>query len=167
MLQGIVFEIYVLVLLCVALAVFFIRCSFAHYRKRGKRICSSPESPAEEVKNFPVRYLSERNSHAFWKLLPWDASGVLSTDEEGFSFHGSSPLGRKLDMDFNFEKTKINYQKGSMFWDGGLAWCVIEADGEKHYFTSETSEYVQETAEDEAAIPFLYRQLTDRYLREN
>ena len=118
-------------------------------------------------KIYPVKYVSERN-HKLLRWIPWDASGVLSTTEKGFHFEGSSPLGRRLEMDFNPNESTVNYQKGSLLWDGGLPWCVIEVNGEKHYFTSEVND--DSIVADEAhgvGTTQIYQALANRYIKLN
>lgn len=115
---------------------------------------------------YPVRYVSERGSKTLLRLVPWDASGLLSETSYGFRFVGESADGEPLEMRFPSEEAMVNYQKGSLLWDGGVSWCIIEVNGEKHYFTSDVPEAADEKAID-ANTTVIYRNITERYIRSN
>ena len=122
----------------------------------------------EEEFVYPVKYISGKHSHSLLRLIPWDASGTISSSDEGFRFSGSSSRGQPLEMIFDAEETLVNYQQGSLLWDGGITWCVIEVNGEKHYFSSEIP---AKSDEDDFTQPrstgALYQSLTDRYLKNS
>ena len=76
-------------------------------------------------------------------------------------------------MNFPSDDVQINYQKGNLLWDGGFAWCVIESNGEKHYFTSDhdtsgkigaADKSTSETLENLSATG-IYRSITKRYIQ--
>ena len=119
---------------------------------------------------YPVHYVSQRNSHSLLRPIPWDASGTLSSDKDGFHFEGSSLLGRQMEIDIDADQATINYQSGNLLWDAGHSWCVIEVDGEKHYFTSEielepTFDSKSDPKEQANANTLgIYQALTKRYI---
>lgn len=121
------------------------------------------------LKTYAVRYAAE-SSRSLFRLIPWDASGTLTASDAGFHFEGNSPTGRKLQFDIDAQEATINYQKGTLWWDGGVSWCVIEVNGEKHYFTSEALEEGQDSRsamEDGLKTTDIYQQLTNRYIKLN
>ncbi len=118
-------------------------------------------------KSFNVRYAASLSSPL--RVIPWDASGTLSETEEGFHFEGSSPLGKRVELDINPDEATVNYQQGKLWWDGGLSWCVIESKGEKHYFTSEVpdSEKATQSMDGGFGTTDIYQHLTNRYIKLN
>ncbi|MCB0323239.1 MAG: hypothetical protein KDD69_06675 [Bdellovibrionales bacterium] len=121
-----------------------------------------------ENSGLPVRYLSNRNSHSLLRLLPWDATGRLHETDNGFRFVGNSVRGESVEVSFPSDQIEINYQKGNLLWDGGLSWCVIEVEGEKHYFTSGPQKNSDRTSpKEELSATAIYQSLTNRYIRTN
>ena len=147
-------------------------CSKAGRRLLKRKIKKSASALANSSvksrsKTYPVHYATERGSHSFWRPIPWDATGTLSATPDALYFYGSSPFGQKLEMKFNPEESLINYQKGK-FFDGGMSWCVIESNGERHYFSSDLSDPLAFKNIDPALLADttkLYRDLTNRYIK--
>ena len=117
--------------------------------------------------SYPVKYASRRSS--LLRLVPWEARGTLSESDDGIHFEGSSPLGKRFELDFDPDETTVNYQQGRLWWDGGLSWCVIESEGEKHYFTSEAvdAEKSSSSMDDGFGTTDIYQHLTNRYIKLN
>ena len=140
--------------------------------KSSSRIAANEEKDGKRPV-YPVKYLSERNSHSLLRIVPWDASGMLSETDTGFQFVGASRGGRPLEMSFSSDEAKINYQRGNLLWDGGVSWCVIEVEGEKHYFTSDAKigdpSLTQEEwqGSNEVNTTVIYRNITNRYIRSS
>lgn len=126
---------------------------------------------AEELKSsraLQVRYLSSGKSHSPLSLVPWDARGVLTETEKGFVFRGNDVAGVSVDIEFPSDEVQINYQKGNLLWDGGFSWCVIERDGEKHFFTSDVEGESAKTSLDSEpermTATGIYQTITKRYI---
>ncbi len=115
-----------------------------------------------------VRYLSSMKSHSPLRLVPWDARGILTETEKGFVFRGNDVAGASVDIEFPSDEVQINYQKGSLLWDGGFSWCVIERDGEKHFFTSdvepENSKTSLDSGQEQMTATGIYQTITKRYI---
>lgn len=145
------------------------KARFDHANEATRLLRRADGGPGPEVEDadlYPVKYVSGKHSHSLLRLVPWDASGTLIASKRCFYFTGNSALGQPLELLFDPENSLVNYQSGSKLWDGGLTWCVIEVEGEKHYFTSEVA---LPSKEDEFLEPHstgaLYRTLTDRYIK--
>jgi len=121
--------------------------------------------PEADLKTYPVKYLSSKSARSPWRIVPWDASGKLVQTQEGFSFKGKSKYGQMWDLEFDPDDSVINYQKGKLLWDGGLSWCVVEVDGEKHYFTSDLTKSSLIEDSKRTVTTDVYEQLTARYLK--
>ena len=126
------------------------------------------DTGADGLRNYPVRYLSQRHRNSLFNPIPWDATGTLTASDSEFHFLGSSPLGRKIEMKFDSADARINYQRGKLLWDGGHTWCVIEVNGEKHYFSADSGDLSDEIVKNpETGTTQIYRVLTNRYINEN
>ncbi len=164
----------------------------AYFNKRSRTSDTESGTPIESVEDSgkglgstepasgiscEVRYLPERKRYSLLTLTPRDFTGVLTASDNVFHFESKSDSGAKVELDFDPEESIINYQKGGSFWDHGMSWCVIESNGERHYFTSDLpsegkkhSQIISDSSRStdsknlEPTIA-LYQALTDRYLK--
>ncbi len=138
-----------------------------HFRDDDAQLNSQQGESASE-RQLQVRYLSPDISHSPLRLVPWDARGVLRETERGFSFRGNDITGDFLSLEFPSDEVQINYQKGNLLWDGGFSWCVIERDGEKHFFTSDLEDTApkseRDSSQENMSATGIYQSITKRYI---
>jgi len=88
----------------------------------------------------PVRYCSEDRFNKFFKLFPWEASGVLAVSDSHIAFGGRNIDGGDMELEFSRFDATVTYLDRKFIRDGGLSWFRIGAmspgdDARAHYFT--------------------------------
>ncbi len=112
-------------------------------RKRDQREATEASQQAREGwQSYPVRYCSEKRFRSWWKLLTWEATGILSLSDEGVTLTTKTPGGATVERRFHPEEATIEWEGQNLLPNGVLSWFVIEQDGERVYFTSETGSTV-------------------------
>jgi hypothetical protein len=87
---------------------------------------------------FPVLYSSAIHFKTLWKLLPWEATGILLITNKQIDFFYSDLFGTNRAVHFQRGEAKLVWH-GSEFWPNGITkWFVLEREGQKHYFMVDT-----------------------------
>lgn len=117
----------------------FLVYAFTQSRKRQRLqkelVAAVPQNAGEQT--FPVKYAGEQKFKAFFKIFPWEASGVLRLAENQVTFQGAKSNGQSVQLIFDSRRTRAEYI-GIKLINGATAWFVIEQEGARHYFTAET-----------------------------
>ena len=109
---------------------------------------------------YPVRYGTAEHHKRFFRLLPWEAVGVLLVSDGEFKFLGKKTNGEALSFALPRNDSFMSYVEKKFIRDGGLSWFMIESREERHYFTTEGKLPSLST---EFGTTGLYQQLTERY----
>ena len=123
---------------------------FIGFRRRRKIKIDDFLSPTEKAALgddwHPVRFSSAGLRNKFFRLLPWEAVGVLLVGEKEFRFYGKylrgsfgKSGGEGLRLSFSRDDTRISYVEKSTLRDGGLSWFKFESGDKEYFFTSETA----------------------------
>lgn len=117
----------------------FLVYAFVQSRKRQRiqkeLIAAAPQSDGGQ--NFPVKYAGEKKFKSFFKVFPWEASGVLRLTDTAVLFQGAKSNGQPIELTFNPRQTRASYI-GIKLINGATAWFMLEQEGNRHYFTAET-----------------------------
>lgn len=93
-------------------------------------------------KPVPVRYCSEPRFKSWFKIFPWDGTGLLVPAQGVVTFVGEKLDGTPLNFQFGGASSRIAWLGKCPWPNGAVSWFTFEAQGEKHYFTSETGAFI-------------------------
>lgn len=98
-------------------------------------------SHAEQLKDgawFRVRYASRPRFESAWKLVAWEAAGILLVGENEVTFYRCAASGKTEELVFAPDHTRAEWIN-SRFWPNGkLKWFRLDQNSQQHYFTSDT-----------------------------
>lgn len=113
---------------------------YEHYKARERKriqkdIAKAKENVLSKGSWFCVRYSSETRFCKLFKLVSWEASGILFISDTDIIFFWKGP--QKI-HELRFDPKDAVTWIGRDFWRNGVfSWVVIDR-GKKYYFTSET-----------------------------
>jgi hypothetical protein len=115
----------------------------AHRRsKRRNEILQKRASSSDAAVWIPIRYSSQRYFQRMWKFWVWEKSGVLFLDKGSIFFVSDEQIDQSLVLTPNPSESNLNWV-GAKFWPNGFVhWFTVVANGETHYFTSETGTFI-------------------------
>jgi hypothetical protein len=143
--------IILIVVLLIALALFFIPfILFFVYvffqtskRKRiRERMLAANQQLVGTKRWLPVRYASEPRFKSWFKIFPWEGSGVLVLAPGSSLFLGETNSGASVILQFAPGNSTINWIGKSPFPNGAVSWFQFTTATEKHFFSSETGAFV-------------------------
>jgi hypothetical protein len=89
-----------------------------------------------------VRYASEPRFRSWIKIFPWEGTGLIVPSCGGVTFVGEKLNGTPLNYQFVRGASLIQWLGKCPWPNGAVSWFLIDAQGQKHYFTSETGPFV-------------------------
>jgi hypothetical protein len=91
----------------------------------------------------PVRYASEARFKAFFKIFPWEGTGVVVVAPAMLHFVGETFSGGRIELQLTPANSRLNWLGKCPWPNGAVSWfeAVTAAQG-KHYFTSETGAFI-------------------------
>jgi len=90
----------------------------------------------------PARYASEPRFKAFFKIFPWEGAGLLVPSNGVVTFVGELNNGTPLNFQFGRDTSALKWLGKCPWPNGAVSWFLIETNGQKHYFSSETGAFV-------------------------
>jgi hypothetical protein len=140
----IIFLLIFLGMLLVPFCLFFIYVFFQNSKR--KRIRERAQNSYGQLignsRSVPVRYASEPRFRSWWKIFPWEGAGLLVPANGVITFVGEQLNGAPLNLQFSQNASQINWLGKCPWPNGAVSWFVVESQGQKHYFTSETGAFV-------------------------
>src|ERR1043166_479961 len=133
-----------LVILLIPFFLFFVYV-FVQNNKRKRmreRTASSYGHMIGNSRTVPVRYASEPRFRSWWKVFPWEGAGLLVPASGVVTFVGEQLNGAPLNLQFARNATQGTWLGKCPWPNGAVSWFVLETQGQKHYFTSETGPFV-------------------------
>ncbi len=118
--------------------------------KLQERILRNQQSSFKTAISYPIRYSSHRHFHKMLRLFAWEQSGLMFLVNGYAYFVLSGQMDSPLAFDLNSSQITIKWVNRSLY--DVLSWFSIEANGETHYFTSETGTFVFTSKEATANI---------------
>jgi hypothetical protein len=90
----------------------------------------------------PVRYASEPRFKAWFKIFPWEGSGILVTSPGNVMFLGELLSGTPLNLRFANGQAEIRWLGKCPWPNGAVSWFQFSVAGQNHFFTSETGAFI-------------------------
>ena len=87
---------------------------------------------------FPARYASQPRFDSFFKILPWEAAGILITVTGSVLFLGETFSGTPITLQFAPGNSIIHWLGKCPWPNGAVSWLRFDTTDQKHYFSSET-----------------------------
>ncbi len=109
---------------------------------------------------YPVRYGTASHHRRLFRLLPWEAIGVLLVSDSEFKFLGRKLNGDAISFILPRNDSFMSYIEKKFIRDGGLSWFTIESAQDCHYFTTEGK---LPSLSSQFSTTGLYEQLTQAY----
>ena len=124
--------------------VFFVYVFFQNgKRKRIRaRIASSHGQMIGNGRAVAVRYASEPRFRSWWKVFPWEGTGLLVPATGVVTFLGEQLNGTPINLQFARNATHATWLGKCPWPNGAVSWFALETQGQKHYFTSETGPFI-------------------------
>jgi len=114
----------------------------------------------------PVRYCSEPRFKSWWKIFPWEGTGLLVPANGVVTFVGEHLNGSPLNLQFAPANCRVSWLGKCPWPNGAVSWFMFDRTGDKHYFTSETGAFIlgsnnsTKAAFDQSTIAFQNAQLS-------
>lgn len=129
-------------------------------RKRGYERLLETLSDSEQL-CFQIRYATAARHKRFWKLLPWDSSGLLILQEGGtVIYRYLNSMESREEMLFKLPEDQLRFEGESMA-NGATIWFSFAKDGVVHYFTSETGAFMVNSGSTTSKIYYRIREVQD------
>ena len=93
-------------------------------------------------KAMPVRYASEPRFKLWFKIFPWEGTGLLVPAPGCITFVGEKLNGVPLNLQFVPGQSNISWLGKCPWPNGAVSWFAFDVQGLKHYFSSETGPFV-------------------------
>ena len=93
-------------------------------------------------RTFEVRYSSEPRFKSWFKIFPWEGTGLLVSANGVVTFVGENLNGTPLNLQFSPANSTVIWMGKCPWPNGAVSWFNFESQGQKHYFTSETGAFV-------------------------
>ena len=139
MIEDVLIGAVTLPILLVTLPILFYAAQKSRERKRIQdEIVKAKTDVLRKGRGFPVRYSSETRFRKLWKLLPWEATGILFIGDTDIFFFSRLISWKDLELKFSLKNTDVRWIGEKIWPNGFISWFVLDIQGEKHYFTSET-----------------------------
>ncbi|PYS68779.1 MAG: hypothetical protein DMF69_19095 [Acidobacteria bacterium] len=90
----------------------------------------------------PVRYASEPRFKLWFKIFPWEGTGLIVPAPGCITFVGEKMNGVPLNLQFVPGQSNILWLGKSPWPNGAVSWFAFDVQGLKHYFSSETGAFV-------------------------
>jgi hypothetical protein len=90
----------------------------------------------------PVRYASEPRFKSWWKIFPWEGTGLLAPSAGVVTFVGEKLNGSPINLQFGQDTASVLWLGKCPWPNGAVSWFAFDSQGKKHYFTSETGAFV-------------------------
>lgn len=87
---------------------------------------------------FRVRHASKSRFDTVWKLVPWDAAGILLVEADAVTLYRHKASGHTEELVFTPDNTRAEWIDTRLWPNGKLKWFMLNRDGQQHYFTSDT-----------------------------
>ena len=124
--------------------VFFVYVFFQNAKRKRirARIASSHGQMIGNGRAVPVRYASEPRFRSWWKVFPWEGTGLLVPATGVVTFLGEQLNGTPINLQFGRNATHATWLGKCPWPNGAVSWFALETQGQKHYFTSETGPFI-------------------------
>jgi hypothetical protein len=127
------------------LAGFFVYVFYQNSRRSRirERIVREAGQLAGAHRWHPVRYASEARFKAFFKIFPWEGTGILIVAPALLHFLGETFSGQRIELQLTPANSRLNWLGKCPWPNGAVSWfeAVTPAQG-KHYFSSETGPFI-------------------------
>lgn len=141
--QAILIIVVILVILAIALSpviglwVYIILQNGKRKRIR-ERILNQRRDLVVNHRWFPARYASQQRFDSLFKLLPWEAAGILIVVTGSVLFVGETLSGTSVVLQFAPGNSRLGWLGKSPWPNGAVSWFQFQTADQKHYFSSET-----------------------------
>jgi hypothetical protein len=96
---------------------------------------------------YPVKYATEERFAKIWKILPQEGSGIMCLLEDKILFWGKNLKKESVELEFPIAEIEIKWLGKEFFKNGAMNWIIVDYQGQKYYFTSETGTFIFGTKE--------------------
>ena len=135
---------FALFLFLAPFVVFFIYVFFQNSKRKRirEKIQTTQQALLAGRPYVPVRYASEPRFKAWFKIFPWEGTGLLLTSPGSVTFVGETNAGHPLNFQFAPGQAAFRWLGKCPWPNGAVSWFMVDATGQKHYFTSETGAFI-------------------------
>src|SRR4030095_9954685 len=145
--QAIVALLFFLILLGVLIVPFLLFFGYVFYQtfKRKSirnRVLQTRAQTIGNLPTMPLRHCDERRFKSWFKIFPWEGAGVLLATPETAYFFGEHLNGNPVNLQFDRNNATIAWLGKCPWPNGAVSLFLVESQGQKHYFTSETGPFV-------------------------
>jgi hypothetical protein len=141
--QSIVIIVILLIVLAIVLSPVVALWIYIFYqnskRKRiRERLLATHRDLIGNKRWFPARYASQPRFDSWFKILPWEAAGILVTVTGSVLFLGETFSGTPLMLQFAPGNSSMHWLGKCPWPNGAVSWFRFDTADQKHYFSSET-----------------------------
>ncbi len=124
--------------------IFFVYVFFQNSKRRRirEKVQNSQQQLIAGRQCVPVRYASEPRFRAFFKIFPWEGTGLMVASPGDVAFVGETLGGAPVNLQFLPGRSVVKWLGKCPWPNGAVSWFQFDVGGEKHYFTSETGAFV-------------------------
>ncbi len=136
--------LFLLGILLTPLVLFFVYVFYQNGKRKRirQRILTAQQGFIGGQRWFPVRYASAPRFQSWFKIFPWDGTGILVIGPDSVRFLGETFAGANLNVQFDPTNSRISWLGKCPWPNGAVSWFAFEVPNEKHYFSSETGPFV-------------------------
>jgi len=136
--------LFFFVVLLTPFVLFFIYVFYQNSKRKRirQRILTAQQGLIGNQRWFPIRYASAPRFAAWFKVFPWEGTGILIIGNDAVQFLGETLSGANLHLQFSPANSRINWLGKCPWPNGAVSWFAFEGPTEKHYFSSETGPFV-------------------------
>jgi hypothetical protein len=87
---------------------------------------------------FPARYASQPRFDSWFKILPWEAAGIMVVVSGSLLFLGETFSGTPVILQFAPGNSRLAWLGKCPWPNGAVSWFQFNTADQKHYFSSET-----------------------------
>jgi len=159
----IVFLLFLFAALLFPVLLFFIYAFYQNSKRKRirERTRSAYAHMIGDGRAIPVRYASEPRYKLWFKIFPWEGTGLIVPAKGCVTFVGENLNGTPLNFQFVPGNATLLWLGKSPWPNGAVSWFAFEVQGLKHYFSSETGTFIfgshnsTKTAYDESSNSFV------------
>jgi len=145
--QTIIAVLFFLIFLGIMLVPFLLFFGYVFYQNHKRKSIRERlwQTHGQRIGNgnpVPIRYCAERHFKSWFKIFPWEGTGVLLATPGTAYFFGEHFNGNAVNLQLDRTNAAITWLGKCPFPNGAVSWFLVESQGQKHYFTSETGAFV-------------------------
>jgi hypothetical protein len=141
--QAIIAIVVVLVILAIVLSPVvalwvYIILQNGKRRRIRERILATRGDVIGNHRWFPGRYASQQCFDSWFKIMPWEAAGILVVVPGSVLFLGEAFSGTPVSLQFAPGNSRTAWLGKCPWPNGAVSWFQFNTADQKHYFSSET-----------------------------